>query len=132
MSEGMLDLLFAGHETLASVTTNSIMLLGQYKDVVEKIRKELVNNNIPCGSEQPTYDLSYQKIGELKYVSHVVKEVLRLCPPVGAGFRKVLRDFKLGVGNILVFIVITSSTLNTYVSKHQDQNSPTEPNCCNI
>ena len=99
ISEGMLDLLFAGHETLASVTTTAVMLLGQHKEVVEKIREELADNNVSCDSETSNCDLSYQKIVELKYVSHVVKEILRLCPPVGAVFRHVLKDFELGVRN---------------------------------
>ena len=97
ISEGMLDLLFAGHETLSSVTTTAVMLLGQHKEVVEKIREELADNNVSCDSETSNCDLSYQKIVELKYVSHVVKEILRLCPPVGAVFRHVLKDFELGV-----------------------------------
>lgn len=96
VSEGMLDLLYAGHETVTSLITSSVMLLGKHKHVVEKLREELVNNNIHCGSEQSDNDLSYQKIGELKYLNHVVREVLRVCPPVGGGFRRVLRDFELG------------------------------------
>lgn len=94
--EGMLDLLYAGHETLASVTTSTLMLLGKHKEVVDKLRDELVDNNIACDSEKPIADLSYKKIDQLKYLGHVVKEILRLCPPAGGGFRKVLRDFELG------------------------------------
>ena len=93
----MLDLLYAGHETLASVTTSSLMLLGKHKEVVDKLRDELIDNNIACDNEKPMADLCYKKIEQLKYLGYVVKEVLRLCPPAGGGFRKVLRDFKLGV-----------------------------------
>ena len=109
ISEGMLDLLFAGHETLSSVTTTAVMLLGQHKEVVEKIREELADNNVSCDSETSNCDLSYQKIVELKYVSHVVKEILRLCPPVGAVFRHVLKDFELGVCNFIEFKLYPAS-----------------------
>ncbi|KAH3706574.1 hypothetical protein DPMN_065962 [Dreissena polymorpha] len=102
--EGVLDVLFAGHETLASTTTNSVMFLGQRKDVVQKLRDEIrhtlwTDQNAMAagdGCDCSTERLTFQKINELKYLNSVVNEVLRLCPPAGAGFRKVLKSFELG------------------------------------
>ena len=84
------------------------MLLGKHKEVVDKLRDELVDNNIACDSEKPIADLSYKKIDQLKYLGHVVKEILRLCPPAGGGFRKVLRDFELGV--CIIITIWTASS----------------------
>lgn len=43
--------------------------------------------------------LTLEQIGQLKYVSNVVKEVVRIAPPVGGGFRKALKTFELDVSN---------------------------------
>ncbi|KAH3812532.1 hypothetical protein DPMN_140967 [Dreissena polymorpha] len=101
--EVVVDLLFAGHETLASATTNSVMFLGQRKDVVKKLLDEIrhklcyeQNDMVVDGYDCATDSLSFQKINELKYLNNVVNEVLRLLPPAGAGYRKVLKSFELG------------------------------------
>ena len=98
--EGILDLLFAGHETIASTTTNCVMLLGQNKHAVQKVRDELEEHGLLSRDNENLNDITFQSINELKYVNHVVKEVLRLCPPAGAGFRKALKSFELGVSLI--------------------------------
>lgn len=47
-----------------------------------------------CGCEP---DLSLAALGHLRYVGCVVKEVLRLLPPVSGGYRTTLRTFELDV-----------------------------------
>ena len=42
-------------------------------------------------------DLDIVKINKLKYVNHVVKEALRILPPVGGGYRKALQTFDVDV-----------------------------------
>ena len=41
--------------------------------------------------------LDYNTLSKLSYVNAVVKEVLRVAPPVGAGYRKALQTFELDV-----------------------------------
>ena len=41
--------------------------------------------------------LSFEDINEQVLLRNVVKETIRLCCPVGAGFRKVIKTFSLGV-----------------------------------
>ncbi|XP_077992862.1 cytochrome P450 26A1-like [Glandiceps talaboti] len=91
LKELALELLFAGHTTSASASTMMLLHLAENPDVVEKIRKELKHNELLEDDQQ----LTLETISKLKYVSSVVKEVLRISPPVGAGFRKVIKTFEL-------------------------------------
>ncbi|WAR21445.1 CP26A-like protein [Mya arenaria] len=94
--EGVLDLLFAGHETVASTATNCLMFVGQRPDVMDKLREE-IERTLPQGDGCcQTADLSYARVNDMKYLNYVIKEVLRVCPPAGAGFRKALKSFELG------------------------------------
>lgn len=94
--EGVLDLLFSGQGTLASTTTNSIMFLGQHPDVLYRLREEIAKTIVNEDGSEKTITLSM--INSMSYLNAVCKEVLRLCPPAGAGFRKALKSFEIGVG----------------------------------
>jgi cytochrome P450 len=65
--------------------------------VVEKVRHELQEHDL---EENKGDDLTFDLISKLTYVDHVVNEVLRIAPPVGAGFRKAIKTFELGVSLI--------------------------------
>ena len=87
-----LELLFAGHETSASAACSTIRLLASHGHVTEKAHAELCSYGLEDGGE-----LTYDVIGKLTYISNVVKEILRLLPPIGGGFRKALKTFELNV-----------------------------------
>ena len=42
-------------------------------------------------------DLTLATLGRLTYVTAVIKEVLRVAPPVGGGFRTVIKSFTADV-----------------------------------
>ncbi|XP_046361189.2 cytochrome P450 26A1-like [Haliotis rufescens] len=86
-----LELLFAGHATCASAASSLLLHLAKNKHVVDRITEELRDH----GLDEDDTELSLEKIGQLKYVSNVVKEVLRLAPPIGGGFRKALKTFEI-------------------------------------
>lgn len=44
--------------------------------------------------------LSLEKLSQLSYLDCVVKEVLRVLPPVSGGYRKVLQTFELNVSSL--------------------------------
>jgi cytochrome P450 len=67
------------------------MHLGRNPRVLEKIRQEI-------GPEDLDDVITLRDIERYKYVNDVVKEVLRVTPPVGAGYRKVLKSFEIEVG----------------------------------
>lgn len=104
-----MELLFAAFFTTASASTSLILLLLQHPAAIAKIQQELSAQGLghACGcaplatgprpdcSCEP--DLSLAALGRLRYVDCVVKEVLRLLPPVSGGYRTVLRTFELDV-----------------------------------
>ena len=62
--------------------------------MVKRILKELEDHGL---RDSQASDLTLDTVSRLTYTGYVVKEVLRLAPPVGAGFRKALRTFELDV-----------------------------------
>ena len=44
--------------------------------------------------------ITLESINNLVLLRNVVKEAIRLCCPIGAGFRKVIKTFVLGVGDL--------------------------------
>jgi len=76
-------LLFAGHETLTSAIASFCLLMAKHPDILSKLRQE--QQQFPA--DQP---LSLEQLKQMTYLEQVLKEVLRLVPPVGGGFRTVI------------------------------------------
>ncbi|KAL3865139.1 hypothetical protein ACJMK2_006760 [Sinanodonta woodiana] len=93
LQETCLELLFAGHETTASAASFLMMQLGKREDLKSRIKNELAENGVHDSIHGN--DLDFETISRLHTVKNVVKEVLRLSPPVGSGFRKVIQTFEL-------------------------------------
>jgi retinoid hydroxylase len=81
-------LLFAGHETLTSAIASFCLLMAQHPDVVDKLREEQTHF-----INQP---LTLDVLRQMTYLEQVLQEVLRLIPPVGGGFRQVLKTCEFG------------------------------------
>lgn len=89
------ELFFTGHDTSASSMASILMFLGRQPEVLQRVREELdAEGLLDCPDEE--LDLSLNKICKLKYLYSVVREVLRVASPVGAGYRKALRTFEVG------------------------------------
>lgn len=113
MQESAVELLFAAFFTTASASTSLVLLLLQHPGAIAKIRQELEAQGLgracSCGPGAAgdgagrwpdcgcAPDLSLAALGGLPYVDCVVKEVLRLLPPVSGGYRTALRTFELDV-----------------------------------
>lgn len=80
-------MLFAGHETSASMLTSLAMILKQYPHVLEKARAEQRALNI-------VGRLTNDHLRHMPYLEQILKEVERMFPPVPAGFRKVIQTFE--------------------------------------
>jgi cytochrome P450 len=85
LKDQILLLLFAGHETLTSALASFCLLMSENPDVMARIRQEQADftASVPFTTEQ---------LKQMTYLEQVLKEVLRLIPPVGGGFREVIED----------------------------------------
>lgn len=84
-----LTLLLAGHETTGNALAWTWYLLGQNPGVRAKMEKELSDH---LGSASPTTD----SLRNLPYLEAVVREAMRLYPPVWAMARRSTTPFRLG------------------------------------
>ncbi|KAM6897115.1 cytochrome P450 26A1 [Xenentodon cancila] len=90
IKESATELLFGGHETTASTATSLVMFLGLNPDVVTKLRQELMDKEEQGVELQ---GLNMESLQQLKYTGCVIKETLRINPPVPGGFRVALKTF---------------------------------------
>ncbi|MEG3859871.1 cytochrome P450 [Microcoleus sp. herbarium12] len=89
LKDQVLLLLFAGHETLTSAIASFCLLLAQNPDVMAKIRAEQQQFSA-------TEPLNLEQLKQMTYLEQVMREVLRLVPPVGGGFRQVIQACSFG------------------------------------
>lgn len=80
-------LLFAGHETTTSMLTWLCVELARHPEVMQRAREE----QLQLASKG---DLSLEQLGQMPYLEQVLWEVERLHPPVGGGFRGIIKDFE--------------------------------------
>jgi len=96
LAESVIEMMFVGHDTTASALCSALMFLGQHKECIQKLREELKQNDLWEWNED-ALDLNFKKVVSLPYLHCVVREILRLAPPVGAGYRRVLKTFEVEV-----------------------------------
>lgn len=89
LKDQVLLLLFAGHETLTSAIASFCLLLAQNPDVMAKVRAE--QQQFPA-----TEPNTLEQLKQMTYLEQVLREVLRLVPPVGGGFRQVINACEFG------------------------------------
>jgi retinoid hydroxylase len=87
LKDQILLLLFAGHETLTSAIASFCLLTAQHPDVLQKLREEQDRLNL---TGTPTVE----HLQSMTYLEQVLKEVMRLIPPVGGGFREAIATFE--------------------------------------
>ena len=87
LKDQVLLLLFAGHETLTSAIASFCLLTAQHPEVMQRLRAEQDSLNI---TGTPTL----LDIEQMTYLEQVLKEVMRLIPPVGGGFRETIATFE--------------------------------------
>uniref|UniRef100_A0A8C3K749 Cytochrome P450 family 26 subfamily C member 1 n=1 Tax=Calidris pygmaea TaxID=425635 RepID=A0A8C3K749_9CHAR len=89
LKESAVELIFAAFFTTASASTSLILLLLKHPAVIDKIRQELVSQ------ELVSQELVLEQLSRLRYLDCVIKEVLRVLPPVSGGYRTALQTFEL-------------------------------------
>ncbi|XP_067120445.1 cytochrome P450 4C1-like [Centruroides vittatus] len=84
--------LFEGHDTTAMGISWSLYLLGLHPDIQEKVYQEL--QEIFC--EDMNKSISSEELKRMKYLECIIKETLRIYPPVFVILRKNPSDLKVG------------------------------------
>ena len=79
-------MLFAGHETTTSLLTSMMMAIAQHPKVLERARAE---QRSLVGQVGET--LTMAQMQQMPYLDRVLKETERKYPPVGGGFREVVK-----------------------------------------
>lgn len=81
----LLTMLIAGHDTSTALLAWALYLLGQHPDVMARARRE-VDGSVGDGP------LDLEAINSLYFLDAVIKETLRLYPPIHVGNRFVAED----------------------------------------
>ncbi len=84
LKDQILLLLFAGHETLTSAIASFCQQVALHPEVRSQLQAEQAQF-----LHQP---LTLDTLKQMTDLEQVLQEVLRLVPPVGAGFRRVIQD----------------------------------------
>jgi retinoid hydroxylase len=80
-------LLFAGHETTTAMLTWLFLELGRHPTVLQQAQQEQ-------WTLAQQGDLSIEQISKMVYLDQILCEIERLHPPVGGGFRGVIKPFE--------------------------------------
>jgi len=83
----LLTMLIAGHDTSTALLAWSLYLLGQHPAAMRQAQTEV---DTVLAGQSPTF----QQVKALKYLDKLVKESLRLYPPIHAGMRRAAVDLE--------------------------------------
>ncbi len=81
----LLTMLIAGHDTSTALLAWTLYLLGRHPDVMARVQDEIDG---VLGAGVPTFD----QLNQLQYLEQVIKETLRLYPPIHLGMRIAATD----------------------------------------
>ena len=87
--DAIIELLFFGAETITSAGFSIIYNLTKNGEIFDKLKDTINNNDNDVYSRQ---DLQLNNYADL-----IIKESLRVFPPVGGAYRKVIKAFELDV-----------------------------------
>ncbi|KAJ8732435.1 hypothetical protein PYW07_015034 [Mythimna separata] len=97
LQEETLVIVVAGTDTSAVGVSFTVSMLARHPDVQEKVYEEL--REVFGDSDRP---VTFEDLPHLKYLDAVVRETLRLYPPVPVVVRKIEKDVTLPSGITLV------------------------------
>jgi len=92
---------------LSSVMCTMLVQLARNSEALSRARQELGEAGLlrEGGGSFSDAELTYETLKKLPFINDIVKEALRVIPPVGGGFRKVLKTFALEVSEVSQLII---------------------------
>ncbi len=84
-------LLFAGHETTTAMLTWICLELGRHPEILQMAKAE---QEQVLAQEISTDILTIEQFTKMPYLDQILQETERLHPPVGGGFRGVIKPFE--------------------------------------
>ena len=95
-----IELMFAGYFTSASAITSCIRMLSLHSNVYGRCEEELaefgfLNSDMSLPAHPAEMDRC--TINSMKFLDKVVKETLRIRPPVLGAYRRAIKTFQVGV-----------------------------------
>ncbi|MGE5223655.1 MAG: cytochrome P450 [Omnitrophica WOR_2 bacterium] len=102
----LLTLFIAGHDTSTALLSWTLYLLGKHTGIMDRLSREVI---AALGSDLPTME----RAGEIAYLDRVVKESLRLYPPIHIGMRRAavdltFRNYHIPAGTRVVYSIFLS------------------------
>ncbi|XP_052862797.1 cytochrome P450 4d2-like [Anopheles cruzii] len=84
--------MFEGHDTTASAIAFTFLQLAGHREIQDRLHREIVDT---LGPDHRTVPLTYGTLQNFRYLDMVVKESLRLLPPVSFIGRRLVEDLQL-------------------------------------
>lgn len=93
----LMQLLFAGRDTTATLISFALLCLARNPDTWDKLRREALNQfgKTDGGSAK---EITFENLKGCSHLQHVLQETLRLYPPIPVNARQALRDTVLPTG----------------------------------
>lgn len=103
ITDHMIFLLFAAHDTTTSALTMIMHLLAANRNWQTEIRNQINSSNID--------ELNYEQLDSIPLIDHTFKEVLRMYPPVPSVVRRTIKPCEIGGHKLEAHTVVQTSIL---------------------
>ncbi|KAL4915247.1 putative cytochrome P450 family protein [Aspergillus aurantiobrunneus] len=94
----LLQLLFAGRDTTATLISFALLCLARHPGGWDKLREEILQQFGTPGDVGRRDEMTFENLKGCTYLQHVLSETLRLYPPIPVNTRQALRDTVLPTG----------------------------------
>jgi cytochrome P450 len=108
----LLTMLIAGHDTSTALLAWALYLLGRHPETLVRLQGEI---DTVLGDCEP----DYEKLKQLRYLEQVIKETLRLYPPIHLGQRiaatdLTFQDYDIPAGARVIYTIYLTHRMQKY------------------
>ncbi|XP_039260317.2 cytochrome P450 26B1-like [Styela clava] len=117
LKQNVVELMFAGFLTTGSSISSLIIQLAKHPEIRKKVEEELEEQGYLSSDD---IEIDLEKIQKLTYLEQVIKETLRLMPPILGGYRRAMKTFQIGDYRIPKDWTIIYNIRDTHEYEFQD------------